>query len=286
MTESPATGSDAGDAVTVIVPSKQWRFLNLREVWRYRELLFFLTWRDVKVRYKQTILGGLWAILQPLLMMVAFTFVFTRLGNVQTGGVPYPVFAFAGLLPWTFFANSISQGTNSVVVSQNLITKIFFPRVILPGASMGAAFFDFAIAFVMLLALMLWYGVGFHTSLLLLPALILALVIAASGFVVLLSSLAVAYRDVRHIITFAMQIWLFATPSIYTSIGSMNLSRSTTLLLALNPAQGIILNFRAAVLGGAFDVPSLLISLSSALTILAIAGLYFRRVERKFADII
>ena len=281
-----STAPTPQDSLTVIVPSKTWRFLDLRELWRYRELFFFITWRDVKVRYKQTVLGGVWAILQPLLMMAAFTLIFNRVGKIDTGGIPYPVFVFAGLLPWVFFSNSISQASNSIVAGQSLVTKIYFPRVIIPSAAIGAAFFDFAVAFVMIAVLMLAYGIGISASVVFVPLLVVMLAIAAAGFAILLSGLAVAFRDVRYIIGFAMQIWLFATPSIYASQESLGLSPSMSALLAINPAQGIILNFRAAILGTNFDGISLAISCATALTMFVVAGFVFRRIERRFADVI
>ncbi|MDA7980963.1 MAG: ABC transporter permease [Pirellulales bacterium] len=280
------TRTDSPKSQMLVAPSNTWRFLDLRELWRYRELFYFLAWRDVKVRYKQTILGGAWAVLQPLLMMVAFTFMFQRIAKVDTNGIPYPVYVFAGLLPWIYFSNSISQATNSLVASQNLITKVYFPRVILPAASIGASLFDFAIAFGVIAVMMLWYGVPTSFTILLLPIFVMLISLAAAGFAVLLSGLAVAYRDVRYVMPFLVQAWLFLTPSVYTSAESLQLSRAVSLLLAVNPAHGLILNFRAAIFGTEFDAACLGVSTASAAMVFILGGITFRRVERRFADII
>ena len=200
---------------TVIRPVSGWQLVNVRELWHYRELLYFLAWRDVKVRYKQTVLGAAWAILQPLLMMVVFSVFFGRLAQVDSGGLPYPLFAFAGLLPWTFFATAIANAGNSVVGSERLITKIYFPRLAIPFASVGAALVDFAVAFGMLFVLMLYYQVSPTANLLAVPLAVALFLLAALGVGALLAALNVAYRDFRYVIPFLVQLWMFATPTVY-----------------------------------------------------------------------
>jgi lipopolysaccharide transport system permease protein len=271
--------------VTVIERQPGWRLVDWRELWRYRELLFFLTWRDVKVKYKQTVLGAAWAVLQPFATMVVFSLFFGRVAQLPTGGVEYPLFVFAGLLPWTFFANAITSAGNSVVGSQNLITKVYFPRLIIPMGAVGAGLVDFAIAFGMLLALMLYFGTLPGWGLLLVPALTLGLIVAALGVGTLLAALTVAYRDFRYVLTFLVQLWMFATPSIYLNAGEVVGPRGQA-LLPLNPAYGLILNFRQAVLGGPLDLYALAVSSAVSLGLLLVGCLYFRRVERSFADII
>jgi lipopolysaccharide transport system permease protein len=288
-TTGPAAGAAAGPEVdlpvTVIERQPGWRLVDWRELWRYRELLFFLTWRDVKVKYKQTVLGAAWAVLQPFATMVVFSLFFGRVAQLPTGGVEYPLFVFAGLLPWTFFANAITSAGNSVVGSQNLITKVYFPRLIIPMGAVGAGLVDFAIAFGMLLALMLYFGTLPGWGLLLVPALTLGLIVAALGVGTLLAALTVAYRDFRYVLTFLVQLWMFATPSIYLNAGEVVGPRGQA-LLPLNPAYGLILNFRQAVLGGPLDLYALAVSSAVSLGLLLVGCLYFRRVERSFADII
>jgi lipopolysaccharide transport system permease protein len=269
---------------TVIERRPGWRFVDLREVWRFRELLYFLAWRDIKVRYKQTVLGALWAVLQPLAMMAVFSVFLGRLAS-GPGAIPnYPLFVFAGLLPWTFFANAISSASQSVVGNQSLVTKVYFPRLLIPTGAVGACLVDFAITFGMLLVLMAYYqsvpGWGF----MLLPALVLGLVGAALGIGVFLAALTVAYRDFRHIVPFLVQIWMFATPSIYLQPEA--LGPRWQWFLPLNPAYGLIVNFRQAMLGGGLDWYSLTVSGTLSVALLIGGCLYFRRVERGFADVI
>jgi homopolymeric O-antigen transport system permease protein len=204
---------------TVIRPATGWQLVNARELWQYRELLYFLTLRDVKVRYKQTVLGATWAILQPLLMMIVFSVFFGRLAHVDSGGWPYPLFTFTGLLPWTFFATAIANAGNSVVGSERLITKIYFPRLAIPFASVGAALVDFAVAFGMLFVLMLYYHVAPTWNLLMVPGVVLLFLLAALGVGTLLAALNVAYRDFRYVIPFLVQLWMFATPTVYMQPG-------------------------------------------------------------------
>src|SRR5262245_850485 len=270
---------------TVIEPQPGWKLLDLREMWRYRELLYFLVWRDVKVRYKQTVLGAMWAILQPVATMVVFSLFFGRLAQMPAGDVPYPLSVFAGLLPWTFFSNAVSGAGGSVVGNQNLVTKVYFPRLFIPMGTIGAGLVDLVIAFGVLIVLMLGFGVMPGPQMLLVPLLTVALLAAAVGVGVLLSALTVAYRDFRHVVPFMVQLWMFATPCIYMRTESF-LSPRWNAILPLNPAFGIIQNFRAATLGEPLDWYSLGISSTVALGFLLVGCLYFRRVERSFADII
>lgn len=301
--------------LTRIRPSRGWQLINARELWQYRELLGFLTWRDVKVRYKQTVLGAAWAVLQPALMMVVFTIFFARMAGVDSGGWPYPLFAFAGLLPWTFFATAIATAGQSVVGSERLITKIYFPRLAIPFASVGAALVDFLVAFGMLAALMAWYRVPPTWSLLLVPATVLLLSLAALGVGTLLAALNVAYRDFRYVIPFLVQVWMFATPTVYmqpetqtaTASDSPRTSetvptgalQSTTTsasahtgaspwraLLNLNPLTGIVAFFRASVLGGPLPWSMVAWSIIEVFAVCLAGCFYFRRVEDSFADII
>jgi lipopolysaccharide transport system permease protein len=271
--------------LTVIERRPGWQFVDLGELWRYRELLFFLTWRDIKVRYKQTVLGAAWAILQPLATMVVFSLFFGRVASSPSADLPYPLFVLAGLVPWTFFSNAISSAGQSVVGSQNLVTKVYFPRLIIPAGAVGAGLVDFAISFGLLLAMMLFYGVSTGWGLALAPVLALGLMMAALGVGTLLSALTVAYRDFRYVVPFMVQLWMFATPAIYLQAEGALGPRSQA-LLPLNPAYGLIVNFRAAVLGGPFDHYALAVSGTVSLALLLAGGLYFRRVERGFADII
>lgn len=270
--------------VTIIERRAGWRFLDGKELWRYRELLYFLIWRDVKVRYKQTVLGAAWAILKPFATMIAFTLFLSKVVALSSAW-PYPLFAFAGLLPWTFFSSAVSSGGQSVVNSQNLITKVYFPRLIIPLADVGASLFDFGIAFGMLVAMILYYGVPPSWQLLWAPVIILLLVLAATGVGTLLSALTVAYRDVRHIVPFMIQLWMFATPSIYMEVDTV-VGPYGQALLPLNPAHGLIVNFRAAMLGGPLDFYALAVSGGLSVVLVLLGCLYFRRVERSFADII
>jgi lipopolysaccharide transport system permease protein len=286
MEAASAQAPEADDLpVTVIERRPGWHFIDLRELWRYRELMVILTWRDIKVRYKQTALGALWAILQPFATMLVFSLFFGRLAEMPAGGTPYPLFVFAGLLPWFFFSNAISSGSQSVVGSQNLVTKIYFPRMIIPLGAVGATLIDFAIGFGMLLAMMAFYGVAPGWGLLLAPVIFFTLLLAATGVATLLSALTVAYRDFRYVVPFMVQLWMFATPSIYMVANTTGSPRWHA-FLPLNPAYGLIVNFRAAVLDGTMDLYVLTISSAVSLALLLIGCFYFRRVERTFADII
>jgi lipopolysaccharide transport system permease protein len=270
---------------TLIRPRRGWRSVDLKELWKFRELLFFLTWRDVKVRYKQTALGAAWAVLQPLMTMIVFSIFFGRLAGVSSGSTPYPLFAFAGLLPWMFFANTISGAGMSVVGSERLITKIYFPRLIIPVSAVAAGLVDFLIAVGMLGVLMAYYRVPPPPTAVLAPLLVAGLFLAAVGMGSLLAALNVAYRDFRYVIPFMVQLWMFCTPTVY--MHSERLAASGwRFVLPLNPAFGLIKGFRAVVLGGDLDSYSLTISMAASLLLFAAGTLYFRRVERGFADII
>jgi lipopolysaccharide transport system permease protein len=271
------------EPLVVIQPTKRWSLLSFKDIWAYRELLFFLTWRDVKVRYKQTALGAAWAILQPLFMMIIFTIFFGRLAGVGSAGIPYPLFALAGLVPWTFFANSITASGNSLVGSANLITKVYFPRIIVPAAAMLAGLVDFMLAFLLLVLLMFYYGVTLTSQILFLPVLVLLTALFALGVGTWMSALNVKYRDVRFALPFLIQLWLFVSSVI---LPSSSVPEKWRWLLMLNPMSAIIEGYRAALFGLPFDWPAL--GIASILTVLVLFySLYsFGRVERSFADII
>jgi lipopolysaccharide transport system permease protein len=280
---APATLGD--QPMVVIEPSKSWVALNLRDLWAYRELVYFLTWRDVKVRYKQTALGVVWAILQPLLTMLISTLIFGRLGGFETrtGGIPYPIFAYAGLLPWTFFSNAITTSGNSLVGSANLITKVYFPRMIIPGAAVAAGLVDFFIAFVLLIGLMVYYQIGPTWNLLLFPVLVFLTALLAMSVGMWLSALNVKYRDVRFALPFIVQMWMFASPVFYPSNALPNKYRW---IFGLNPLTGIIDAYRASLFGGAIDWIALGISALITVVLLVYASYSFRRMEKTFADIV
>ena len=271
------------EPLVVIQPSKRWNLLSFKDIWAYRELLFFLTWRDVKVRYKQTALGAAWAILQPLFMMVIFTIFFGRLAGVRSSGIPYPVFALAALVPWTFFSNSITASGNSLVGSANLITKVYFPRLIVPAAAMLAGLVDFALAFGLLCLLMLYYRVTLTAQVLFLPVLVLLTALFALGVGTWMSALNVKYRDVRFALPFVIQLWLFVSSVI---LPSSSVPEKWRWLLLLNPMSAIIEGYRSALFGLPFDWPAL--GIASVLTALVLVYSFysFGRVERSFADII
>jgi len=271
--------------VTIVERKPGWRVIDFGELWRYRELLYFLTLRDIKVRYKQTVLGAAWAILQPLATMLVFSLFFGKVAGNPSSNVPYSLFVLAGLVPWMFFSNAIAQAGQSVVGNQNLVTKIYFPRVFIPMGAVGAGLVDLAISFAMLVLLMLWYGIAPGWSFVLVPFLTFGLVIAALGVGTLLAALTVAYRDFRHAVPFLVQFWMFATPCIYMQTG-VPASPSLNRVLPLNPAYGLIANLRQAMLGGPIDAYSLAVSTAVSVLLLLVGCLYFRRVESEFADII
>jgi lipopolysaccharide transport system permease protein len=267
----------------VIEPRRGWATIDWRELLHYRDLLYFLIWRDIKVRYKQTVLGALWAIVQPTIYMVVFSLFFGRLAGMPSDGLPYPIFLYAGLLPWTLFAASVGQSANSVIGSSNLITKVYFPRLIIPLASVGSALVDFAVASSVLVILMIYYAVAPGIALCWLPLLIVGTVTTALGVGMLIAALNVAYRDFRYIVPFMIQLWLFLTPVIYP----VNLvPPKWQWMLMLNPMTGFIGGYRAALLG----LPMPLASLASALVLGIVAfiagAIYFRTTERTFADVV
>jgi homopolymeric O-antigen transport system permease protein len=274
----------------LIQPSRGWSSLGLREIWVYRELLYFLVWRDVKIRYKQTVLGAAWAVLQPLLTMLVFTVFFGGLAKVGSDGLPYPLFSFAGLLPWTFFAQGLNQSSNSIVGSSGLITKVYFPRLVIPISSVLAGVVDFAVAFVVLIGMMAYYGIWPGSAVLWLPALLLLATVAALGVGLWLSALSVEYRDVRFVVPFFIQLWLFVTPVIYPAskvVAKLSERGLPTWLYGLNPMAGVVEGFRWALLGRGSLHPTVLAASTLVALLLLISGaFYFRRMERGFADVI
>lgn len=271
------------EPLVVIQPSRKWSLLNLTDIWAYRELLFFLTWRDVKVRYKQTALGAAWAILQPLFMMLIFTIFFGRLGGVGSSGIPYPLFSLGGLVPWTFFSNAITASGNSLVGSAHLITKVYFPRLIVPAAAMLAGLVDFLLAFLLLCLLMIYYRVGITVQILFLPVLVLLTALFSLAVGTWMSALNVKYRDVRFALPFLIQLWLFVSSVI---LPSSSVPAKWRWLLLLNPMSAIIEGYRSALFGLPFDWPALSVAAVLTLLVLLYAIYAFARVERSFADII
>jgi homopolymeric O-antigen transport system permease protein len=272
------------EPVTRVEPPSLWRSLDLGEIWHHRELLYFLALRDVKVRYKQTAFGVGWALLQPVLMVLLFSLVFGRLVKIPSAGLPYPVFVFAALVPWTFFANAVTAGSNSVVATPNLVTKIYFPRVLMPTASVLSGLPDVAIASAVLLVTTLAYGiVPGPQALLLLPLLLLAM-LTATGVALWLGALNVEYRDVRYTLPFLIQLWLFATPVVYPSSLA---GEPWQTIMGINPMAGVVEGFRWALLD-AQPAPGalLLASIGAAVAVFATGFVYFRRVEDRFADVI
>jgi lipopolysaccharide transport system permease protein len=267
-----------------IAPSGGWVSLKLHELWEYRELLYFLTWRDIKVRYKQTALGAAWAIIQPFFTMIVFSLFFGKLAKMPSDGIPYPIFSFAALVPWTFFANGLTQSSNSLVGSANLITKVYFPRLTIPISAVLSGVVDFVIAFVVLLAMMFYYGIVPTVNTLYLPLFLLLAFVTALGVGLWLSALNVEYRDVRYVLPFIVQFWMFATPIAYPST---LLGQPWRTVYGLNPMVGVIEGFRWALLGTATAPgPMILVSALAALLILISGAFYFRRVEKTFADVV
>lgn len=271
------------EPIVVIEPNRKWNLINLKDIWAYRELLFFLTWRDVKVRYKQTVLGAAWAILQPLFMMIIFTIFFGRLAGVESAGIPYPVFALAGLVPWTFFSNTITASGNSLVGSAHLITKVYFPRLIVPAAAMLAGLVDFVLAFLLLVILMLYYRIPLTTQVLFLPVLVLLTALFGLGVGTWMSALNVKYRDVRFALPFLIQLWLFLSSVI---LPSSSVPEKWRWVLMFNPMSGIIEGYRSALFGLPFDWPALGIAAVLTVAMLFYSVYSFGKAERTFADII
>lgn len=270
--------------ITRIQPKKGWVGLNFRELWKYRELLYFLIWRDLKVRYKQTALGAGWAIIQPLLTMLVFSLFFGRLARVPSDGVPYPIFAFAGLVPWTFFANAITQSSNSLIGSQHLITKVYFPRLVIPIASVLSGIIDFIIAFVVLIGMIFYYRITPGITILTIPLFFFIALITALGTGLWLSALNVEFRDVRYVVPFLAQFWLFSTPVAYPS---SLLAERWQVIYALNPMVGVVEGFRWALLQTPAPSPAVLVvSTLTSIFLLITGALYFKRMERTFADVV
>jgi lipopolysaccharide transport system permease protein len=282
---TPARAADPGTArVTVITPPRGWAPLELRELWAHRELLYFLTWRDIKVRYKQTVLGIGWAVLQPLLTMLVFSLFFGQLAGVPSDGLPYPLFSYAALVPWTFFSYGLAQAANSVVLNQHLVTRVYFPRIAIPLATVLSGVVDLLIAFLVLLAFMTWYGVSPTPNVIWLPLLLVLALVTALGVGLWLAALNVLYRDVRYLIPFLTQFWLFATPIAYPS---SLLQEPWRTIYGINPMAGVVEGFRWALLGTATAPgPMLFVSSIVAVVILIGGSFYFRRMERTFADMI
>jgi lipopolysaccharide transport system permease protein len=278
-----ATGCDP--PVVMISSRSDWKLVDFGELWRFRELLFFLIWRDVKVRYKQTVLGALWAILQPLGMMVVFSLFLGRVARATTSDVPYPLFVLCGLLPWMFLSTAIMSASQSLVGSQNMISKVYFPRLMMPLSAVGAGVVDFAIGFAMLLIAMVGFGRWPGPWMLTLPLLALGILILAAGLGTLLAGLTAKYRDFRYVIPFAVQFWMFATPSIYLQ-SEHAIESIQRLVLPLNPAHGLIANFRAAILNQPPDPYSLGVSCLVGLVVAVAGAAYFRSVETCIADVI
>lgn len=278
------TQSPSENLHILIEPPRGWQALEWREFWAYRELLFFLTWRDIKVRYKQTVLGAAWAILQPVLTMLVFSIIFGRLAKLPSEGIPYPVFTFTALLPWQLFAFALTSSSNSLIDSQNLITKVYFPRLIVPLASTIAGLVDFAIAFVVLLGMMFYYHIIPQVVIWSLPLFLLLALASALAVGLWLSALNVKYRDIRYVVPFLAQFWMYATPVAYSS---QLIPENWRWLYSLNPMTGVVEGFRWALLGkSTLDLPFLLLS-AVVVFVLLVSGLfYFKRVESGFADVI
>lgn len=270
--------------VTTIRASRGWVALRLRDLWDYRELLYFLVWRDLKVRYKQTILGAAWAVLQPLMTMLVFSAFFGRLAKVPSDGVPYPVFAYCALVPWQLFSNSLTEAANSLVNQQHLLKKVYFPRLIMPISPLGAALMDFGVAFATLLALMAYYRIAPGLYLLVLPAFLLLALTTALGAGLWLAALNVEYRDIRYTVPFMVQFWMFATPIAYPS---SLVPENLRVLYGLNPMAGVVEGFRWALLGTrSADLGMICVS-AVVSAVLLVSGLaYFRRLEKSFADLV
>lgn len=271
-------------SVLRLEPSLGWVSLRLHELWEYRELLYFLTWRDIKVRYKQTVLGAAWAIIQPFFTMVIFSLFFGKLAKIPSDGIPYPIFAYAALVPWIFFANGLTQSSNSLVGSANLIKKVYFPRLVIPISSVVSGAVDFVLAFTVLLGMMLFYGIFPTFNIIWLPFLLVLAFVTSLGVGLWFSAMNVQFRDVRYTIPFLTQVWLFATPIAYPS---SLLSEPWRTVYGLNPMVGVVEGFRWALLGtDTAPGPVIVVSSLAALFILIGGAFYFRRMEKTFADVV
>ena len=282
MTDNPSSISVV--PVTVIRPSRGWISLNLRDLWEYRELLYFLTWRDVKVRYKQTVLGAAWAIIQPFFTMVVFSLFFGRLAKMPSDDIPYPIFSYAALVPWTFFANGLSQSSSSLVASANLIKKVYFPRLVVPISSVISGAVDFVLAFVVLLGMMLYFGIVPTWNIVWLPLLLLLALVTSLGVGLWLTAMNVQFRDVRYAVPFLVQAWMFATPIAYPS---SLLDEPWRTLYGINPMASVVEGFRWALLGSeTAPGPIVIVSALVAVGLLISGAFYFRRMEKTFADVV
>jgi len=284
VSTSASISAEVEAPVTIIRPSKGWVSLKLRDLWHYRELLYFLIWRDIKVRYKQTVLGAAWAIIQPFFTMVVFSLFFGRLAKVPSDGIPYPVFSYAALVPWTFFANGLSQSSTSLVASANLIKKVYFPRLVVPISSVISGVVDFVLAFVVLLGMMLYFGIVPTWNVVWLPLLLLLALVTSLGVGLWLTAMNVQFRDVRYAAPFLVQAWMFATPIAYPS---SLLDEPWRTLYGINPMAGVVEGFRWALLGiETRPGPIVLVSALVAVGLLISGAFYFRRMEKTFADVV
>ncbi|HLH05693.1 MAG TPA: ABC transporter permease [Terriglobales bacterium] len=279
----PAHSASPLEPVLTIRASSKNVTLNLAEVWQYRELLYFLIWRDIKLRYKQTALGAAWAIIQPVLPMLIFTLFFGKLAHVPSDGIPYSLFAYAGLLPWTYFSNAVSNSSSSVVANSNLVTKVYFPRILIPISGVLAALLDFVVASSLLAGMMLWYHIPLRLSILLVPSILLLITLFAMGTGTLFAALNVRFRDIRFVLPFLIQFWMFATPVIYPAALVPGRWRW---VLALNPMAGMLEAFRAAIFGMPQAWTMLIISGVVATALVLYGAYFFRSAERTFADVI
>ena len=264
-------------------PRKGWQAIDFKEIYLYRELLAFLIWRDVKIRYRQTLLGGLWAVLQPLIAMVIFTFIFHRLAGVKSDGPPYPLFAFAGLTPWTFFSTSVTQSSNSLITNHQLVSKVYFPRIFIPLGAIGALLLDLVLSLVLFAVLMVFYRWPLTWTVLWLPVFMIAAVLTAAGVGLTLSALNVSFRDIKYAVPFMVQMGIFVTPVIYPA---HYIPQRWQFLLGLNPMAGVVIGFRHALLGSQDSWQIMGISLAVSMFLFITGLLVFRRMENRFADII
>jgi lipopolysaccharide transport system permease protein len=266
-----------------IRPRKGWQAIDFKEAYLYRELLVFLVWRDIKIRYRQTLLGGLWAVLQPLIAMLIFTFVFNRLAGVKSDGPPYQLFAFAGLVPWTFFSTSVTQSSNSLISNQQLVSKVYFPRIFIPLGAIGALLLDLLLSLGLLALMMLYYHWPLTATVLWLPVFLAGAVLAAAGTGLTLSALNVSFRDVKYAVPFMVQMGIFITPVIYPA---RYLPHRWQILMGLNPMAGVVIGFRHALLGSPASWEVMGLSLGVSVCLFVSGLLIFRRMESRFADII
>ncbi|HEV2915738.1 MAG TPA: ABC transporter permease [Pyrinomonadaceae bacterium] len=279
----PAAHEIPDEPLISIRPGKRWVALNLRDIWMHRELLYLLTWRELKARYKQTVMGVVWVILQPLLTTIMFTIFFGKLAGIPSDGVPYPIFAYGGLMTWSFFTGAVTNCSLSLVANANLITKVYFPRMIIPAAAIGARLVDFAVAFLLLIALMIYYGVGLTRNIVLLPGLIILLTLLALGIGMWMAALNVRYRDVSVGLPAILQFWMFASPILYPL---SFVPAGWRPLYSLNPMVGIIEGFRSALFGLPFNRTAFALSVAVTLGLLVYAAYAFRRMEKSFADLV